>query len=111
MNIRKSENGIIECLSLENYKSIIEDTDSAIIAKTLDCTVLSWNRGAELLFGYTASEMLGQSILRIFPPDRIEEERTIMERIRRGERIRNFMTVRRHKNGHLIPIAIALSPL
>jgi diguanylate cyclase (GGDEF)-like protein/PAS domain S-box-containing protein len=111
MDIRKVNSVSPENLALRHYRSIIDDSDSAIVAKALDGTVLCWNRAAETLFGYTAAEMLGQSILRIFPPDRIEEERVLLERIKSGEHIRNYMTVRRCKDGHLIPIAVTLSPL
>jgi diguanylate cyclase (GGDEF)-like protein/PAS domain S-box-containing protein len=111
MKIGRIDNVSVESLALKHYRSIIEDADIAIIAKTLECNVLSWNRAAETLFGYSAPDMLGQSILKIFPPDRIEEERVLLDRIKRGEHIRNFMTVRRHKDGLLIPVAVTLSPL
>ena len=65
--------------------AIVELSDDAIIAKDLNGVILSWNRAAERLFGYTASEVFGQPITVIFPPDRIEEEAVILDRIRRGE--------------------------
>ena len=79
--------------------AIVESSDDAIIAKTLDGRILSWNGGAERLFGYTASEIIGSPITVIIPPERRDEERTILERLRRGERIDHFETVRVTKQG------------
>lgn len=91
--------------------SIIESSDDAIIAKELDGTVTSWNRAAELILGYTAAEMIGQSIERIIPPDRRHEMREILGRIRDGERIRHFETVRRRKNGEDVHVSLSVSPI
>lgn len=91
--------------------SIVESSDDAIISKTLDGLVTSWNRGAEALFGYSAAEMLGSPISKIVPESRVEEERDILERIRNGERIAHFSTVRRDKSGKLIEISLSVSPI
>ncbi|MBN9664030.1 MAG: PAS domain S-box protein [Acidobacteria bacterium] len=91
--------------------SIIESSDDAIISKTLDGQVTSWNQAAESIFGYTAAEMIGQSISRILPPDRLAEMAAILERIRRGERIRHFETWRKRKNGELVAVSLSVSPI
>ena len=82
--------------------AIVESSDDAIIAKDLNGVILSWNRAAERLFGYTASEVFGQPITIIFPPDRLEEEAAILDRIGRGERVDHYETARRRKDGQII---------
>src|SRR6266404_98428 len=74
--------------------SIVESSDDAIISKSLEGTILSWNGGAERLFGYSAEEAIGQSVKLIIPPERASEEDTILARLRVGERIGHFETVR-----------------
>lgn len=91
--------------------AIIDSSDDAIISKELDGTISSWNWGAERLFGYTASEAIGRSILILIPPDRGEEERSILDRIRRGVRIENYDTVRRRKDGSDVDISLTVSPI
>lgn len=96
---------------LQLLASIVESSDDAIISKDLNGRIMSWNRGAERIFGYTAAEAIGQSILMIIPPERHDEEPDILERIRRGERIDHFETIRRRKDGALIDISLTVSPL
>lgn len=91
--------------------AIIEGSQDAIVSKSLDGIIQSWNRGAERLFGYTAEEMIGRSIRRIIPPDRLREEDEILSRLRRGERIDHFDTVRVTKSGTLIDISLTISPI
>jgi PAS domain S-box-containing protein len=91
--------------------AIVEFSDDAIIGKNLQGIVSSWNRGAQKIFGYSTAEMVGQSILRIVPADRTEEELDILRRVRRGEVIEHFETVRQTKSGHLIDVAISVSPI
>lgn len=91
--------------------SIIESSDDAIIGKTLEGIILSWNRGAERIFGYTEREAIGQSILLIIPEDRHHEETEILSKVRRGERIDHFETIRRAKDGTLLNISITTSPI
>jgi PAS domain S-box-containing protein len=91
--------------------AIVEASQDAIISKTLDGVIRSWNAGAERLFGYTANEAIGQSITLIIPPERHDEEHKILERIGRGERIEDFETVRVAKDGRRIDISLAVSPL
>jgi PAS domain S-box-containing protein len=89
----------------------IESSDDAIVTKNLDGIIASWNRGAELLFGYTAAEAVGQPITMLIPDDRQDEEPSIIARIRRGERIHQYETVRRRKDGALIDISLTISPV
>ena len=91
--------------------AIVESSSDAIISKDLDGIITSWNRGAERLFGYTAQEAAGQSITMLIPPDRLAEEPDILERIRRGEWIEHYETVRRRKDGTLLDISLTVSPI
>ena len=91
--------------------AIVESSDDAIIGKTLDGTILSWNTGAELLYGYRAEEVMGKPISLLTPPDHPDEVPHILEKIRRGERITHFETVRLHKDGRRIAVSLTLSPI
>jgi PAS domain S-box-containing protein len=91
--------------------AIIESADDAIITKTLEGNVISWNKGAERLFGYTAEEMIGKPISLLIPPDHPDEESGILARLRRGERIEHYETVRTTKEGALINISLTVSPI
>jgi PAS domain S-box-containing protein len=91
--------------------SIIESSDDAIVSKNLDGVITSWNGGAERIFGYSASEAIGQPITIVIPQDRQGEEREILTRIRRGERVDHFETVRQRKNGVLIVVSLTISPV
>jgi PAS domain S-box-containing protein len=88
-----------------------DSSDDAIMTKTLDGVIRSWNRGAERLFGYTAGEAVGQPIFLIIPADRIAEEHEVLARLRRGERIDHFETIRQAKDGRRIPISLTVSPV
>src|SRR5262245_24730765 len=91
--------------------AIVESSDDAIVTKTLEGIVTSWNRGAERIFGYTADEAIGRSITLIIPEDRLPEEDAVLARVRRGERVDHFDTVRRTKSGRLIAISLTVSPV
>src|SRR4051794_15198731 len=91
--------------------AIVESSDDAIVSKDLNGIITSWNRGATELFGYTAEEAIGQSITIVIPPERLREEDMVLGRIRRGERIEHFDTVRRRKDGTLVPISLTVSPI
>jgi PAS domain S-box-containing protein len=91
--------------------SIVESSDDAIVSKNLDGIITSWNGGAERIFGYTAGEAIGQPITIVIPQDRQDEERTILTRIRRGERIDHFETVRQRRHGSLIVVSLTVSPV
>ncbi len=91
--------------------AIVESSDDAIISKSLDGVVTSWNAAAERIFGYQAEEMIGQSILRLLPEDRHDEEAVILARLRQGGRVDHFETVRRSKDGRLLDVSVTISPL
>jgi PAS domain S-box-containing protein len=91
--------------------AIVESSDDAIISKDVDGIGTSWNRGAERIFGYSAQEMIGRPIRIIAPPDRSDEMPTILARIRNGERIEHYETVRRAKGGRLVNISLTVSPV
>jgi PAS domain S-box-containing protein len=91
--------------------SIVESSDDAIIGKNLDDIITSWNSGAERVFGYTAEEAIGRPITIVIPEDRQGEEREILARIRRGEHVHHYETVRRRKDGRLVDISLTVSPV
>ncbi len=91
--------------------AIVEYSDDAIITKTLDGIINSWNKGAEQIFGYTAEEAVGQPVTLIIPPDFRHEEPEILEKLGRGERIDHFETVRVRKDGGLLNISVTVSPM
>ena len=95
----------------ERLAAIVDSSDDAIISKDLNGTINAWNRGAEKIFGYTAAEVLGKPMLILFPPDRRDEESEILERIRRGESVKHFETVRVRKDGTKIDISATISPI
>src|SRR6202521_6312824 len=90
---------------------IVDSSDDAIVSKTLDGVITSWNKSAERLFGYTREEAVGQHITLIIPKDRRDEEVKIVERLRRGERVDHFETVRVRKDGTLLDLSLTISPL
>jgi diguanylate cyclase (GGDEF)-like protein/PAS domain S-box-containing protein len=98
-------------ITAEHYKAIVASSDDAIISKTLDGIVTSWNQGAQLIFGYSALEMLGRSLLVLFPKDRINEEQYFIEQLMAGRKVDHFETVRIHKDGHLVEVSVTLSPI
>jgi PAS domain S-box-containing protein len=91
--------------------AIVESSDDAIISKTLDGTITSWNSGATRIFGYTAEEAIGQPITLIIPPERRDEEKVIVEQLRLGARIEHFETIRMAKSGERLNISLAISPV
>ena len=91
--------------------SIVESSGDAIIAKTLDGTVTAWNSAAERMFGYSAGEMIGQSITRLFPPELLGEEDEIIARLRSGERVGDRETRRLHKDGREVHVSLTISPI
>ncbi|HVU39039.1 MAG TPA: PAS domain S-box protein, partial [Opitutales bacterium] len=91
--------------------AIIESSDDAIIGKNLDGIITNWNHAAEQMFGYTAAEVLGQPITLLLPPNRLAEEARIIEKIRAGERVPHFETVRRRKNGTHVEVWLTVSPI
>ncbi|MGA7881546.1 MAG: PAS domain S-box protein [Terrimicrobiaceae bacterium] len=91
--------------------AIVASSDDAIIGKDLNSVITSWNHGAERIFGYTAEEMIGTSIMRLIPSDRRAEEAEILARIRRGERFDHFETIRLAKDGRQVNISVTVSPI
>lgn len=91
--------------------AIVDSSDDAIISKDLNGIITSWNSSAERLFGYTAAEVIGKSITIIIPADRLEEEPRILARLRRGERVDHFETIRQRKDGSLLDISLTISPV
>ena len=90
---------------------IVESSHDAIISRTLEGTVVSWNRGAERIFGYRAEEVMGRTIAALVPPDLVDQEPQIVQRLSRGKPIDNFETVRCRKDGQAIAVALTLSPI
>ena len=91
--------------------AIVESSADAILTKDLNGVITSWNLGAQRLFGYTAEETIGKSVTLLFPKDRFNEEPAILDRIRRGERVEHYDTIRQRKDGTLIDISLTISPL
>jgi len=91
--------------------AIVESSADAIISKDINGIITSWNHGAERLFGYPAQEVVGQPVTILMPPDRLNEEPKILERIRRGERLEHYETIRQRKDGKLIEISLTVSPI
>jgi PAS domain S-box-containing protein len=91
--------------------AIVESSNDAIIGKDLRGVITSWNQGAERLFGYTAQEVIGQSVTVLIPSDRLAEEPPILDQIRRGKAIQNYETVRRCKDGTLRNVSLTVSPI
>jgi PAS domain S-box-containing protein len=91
--------------------AIVESSDDAIISKTLEGVITTWNKAAERILGYTAQEMIGRSILTLIPPDRADEEQLIIARIRSGQRVEHYETVRRRRDGTLIDVSLTISPI
>jgi PAS domain S-box-containing protein len=95
----------------QHYAAIVESSADAILSKDLNGIIMSWNRGAELLFGYTAEEAVGKSVTILIPVDRHDEEPRILERVRRGENIDHYETIRQRKDGSLVDISLTVSPI
>src|SRR4051812_17378034 len=91
--------------------AIVESAEDAIISKTLEGVIMSWNKGAERMFGYTAEEAVGRPVTMLFPEEHINEEPAILARIRAGERVEHYETIRRRKDGTLLDISLTVSPI
>ncbi len=104
-------NHALDDVAIRHLARVVESSDDAIISKDLNSTITSWNRAAERLFGYTAAEAIGQSIRMIIPADRQAEEDMVLARVRAGEGITHFETMRQRKDGTLVPISLTVSPI
>jgi PAS domain S-box-containing protein len=98
-------------LTRSHLAAIVESSDDAIIGKTLEGVITSWNKGAERIFGYTADEIIGRPIAVLIPPERHDEEQEILKRLRRGERIEHYVTKRIRKDGSPLVISLSISPI
>jgi PAS domain S-box-containing protein len=101
----------LDAIAARHLAKVVESSDDAIISKDLNSIVTSWNHAAERMFGYTAAEMVGRSIRTIIPADRQSEEDTVLGRIRAGEAVTHYETMRQRKDGTLIPISLTVSPI
>jgi PAS domain S-box-containing protein len=98
-------------LARRRLAAIVEDSNDAIISKDLHGIITTWNKAAERIFGYSATEALGKPITILVPPERVDEERDILARLQRGERIDHFETVRKNKDGNQLDVALTVSPI
>ncbi|WP_426614527.1 PAS domain-containing protein [Bradyrhizobium sp. McL0616] len=112
MNHREVETSLHECEQQVRWlTSIMEASDDAIVSKHLDGTITRWNRGAERIFGYSPEMAIGQPITLVIPEERRSEERKFLTRLRQGERIDHFETVRQTKHGSRIAVSLTISPV
>jgi PAS domain S-box-containing protein len=95
----------------QRFASIVESSQDAIVSKDLNGIITSWNKGAERLFGYIAEEAIGRSVTILIPENQIDEEPAILGRIRRGERVEPYETIRRRKDGTFVDILLTVSPI
>ena len=100
-----------EIAAIRRLAAIVESSSDAIIGKDLNGIVTHWNHAAEAMFGYRAEEIVGRPIIMLFPPDRLAEEAMILERIRRGEKVEHYETVRQRKDGSTFPVSLTVSPI
>ena len=98
-------------LLARHLAKVVESSDDAIVSKDLDGVIVSWNRAAERMFGYTAEEAIGRSIRMIIPDDRQSEEDFVLARIRSGQSVSHFDTLRQRKDGSSVPISLSVSPI
>ena len=110
---RKQAEEALQYLEIERgkYAALISSSDDAIVSKTLDGTITSWNHAAERMFGYTAEEAVGQHITLIIPPELHQEEEEIIRKLRQGIRIRHYETVRVRKDGTKVDVSLSISPI
>lgn len=95
----------------EHRAAIVDSSGDAIVSQSLDGIITSWNKAAERIFGYSVQEAIGQHIAIIIPPRRLEEENDVLARLRRGEHVENFETVRKRKDGSLLEVSVTISPV
>src|SRR5882724_8184109 len=108
-NVMSRPNGSDELY--HHFAAIVESSDDAILSKDLDGIIRSWNTAAERIFGYTASEVIGKSVTILIPPGYQDEESRILSRIRRGEKVDHYETIRQRKDGSLVEISLTVSPI
>jgi PAS domain S-box-containing protein len=108
---RMEEERARDLMSARQLAAIVESSDDAIVSKTLEGVIQSWNAGAERLFGYAAAEAVGQHVFLVIPPERRAEEEEILAALRAGRRVEHFETERRRKDGRLVPVSLTISPI
>lgn len=91
--------------------AVVDSSDDAIVSKTLDGVITTWNSGAEKIFGYSESEVIGKPITILIPSERLQEETEIIARLKKGERVAHFETVRQSKSGALLDVSLTISPI
>src|SRR5713101_3121317 len=111
MGLRKLARQVMTQLESRRLAAIVESSEDAIIGKDLDGVITSWNKGAERIYGYTAEEVVGKPVSILAPTERPDEILPIMERLKRGQRIDNYETVRVTKSGGGIHISLTASPI
>ena len=102
---------VVDGAAQARLAAIVDSSDDAIVSKTLDGVITSWNAAAERMFGYSAAEAVGRNITLIIPHDRLAEEQDVLAHVRRGDRMHHFETIRRAKDGHLVEISLTVSPV
>ncbi|MDP1999061.1 MAG: PAS domain S-box protein [Rhodoferax sp.] len=107
----EAEETLRSSLTLAQFFAIVEGSDDAIVTRALDGRVTSWNSGAQNIFGYTEQEMLGRSLIALFPPELIEEESYLLGQVLEGKKVAHFETERLHKTGKRISVSVTISPL
>src|ERR1041384_736998 len=110
MNLAATELAHLDEIT-QHLAAIVALSNDAIVSKDLNGIIKSWNRGAELLFGYTAEEAIGKPITMLAPPERMDEMAGILQHIRKGMAVEHFETKRRHKNGSELSISVSISPI
>src|SRR6185295_14936448 len=109
--IQENNNGKSTDYAARHLSAIVTSSSDAIVSKDLEGIVQSWNAAAERIFGYSGDEIVGKSILTLIPEDRLHEETMILGKVRAGERLEHYETVRRRKDGSLIDVSITVSPI
>ena len=104
------EDELVE-ITRNRLAAVVESSDEAIISKTLDGVITTWNRGAQRIFGYTSAEAIGRSILLLIPPELIDQEHAFLDRLKRGERIEHYETIRLRKDSTPVPVSLTVSPI
>jgi diguanylate cyclase (GGDEF)-like protein/PAS domain S-box-containing protein len=108
---RKTDSVMSVETAAEYYRAIVESSDDAIIGKTPQGVITSWNPAAQTIFGYSREDMVGRSMMVLFPPEKSNEERFILERIQAGETVEHFETTRIHKDGRHVEVSVTTSPI
>ena len=108
----KAENAVRDAEELSSrLAAIVTSSDDAIISKSLDGIIVTWNEGATRIFGYEPDEVIGKPVTILIPPDRLQEEPAILAQLRKGQRVDHYQTIRVRKDGSLVDISLTISPV